>query len=109
MNEMSFTVTTNPKQPPSYSMLCKLADQNHVGIIGNERTGSFSGRGVEGAYESGEHGIRGTFAGHGVAGEFSFEMGKAEITITEKPFWLPEALLKNKIAEGLHKLCHELG
>jgi len=88
-------------------MLCKLAEQNHVRIIGDERTGSFSGCGVEGAYESGEQGLRGTFAGHGVTGEFSFEIGKAAITITDKPFWLPEVLLKDKIAAGLEKLCHE--
>ena len=89
-------------------MLCKLAEQNHVCLTGNERTGSFSCRGVEGDYEFGEDCIRGTFAGHGAKGEFSFEIGKAAVTITDKPFWLPEMLLKQKIAEGLDTLCNEL-
>jgi hypothetical protein len=52
--------------------------------------------------------MRGTFAGHGVKGEFSFEIGKATVTINQKPFWLPEMLLKAKITEGLNSLCDEL-
>ena len=89
-------------------MLCKLAGQNGVQVAGNERAGSLSCRGVEGNYEFGAEGIRGKFAGHGVAGEFSFEIGKAAVTITDKPFWLPEMLLKQKITEGLDRLCEEL-
>ena len=89
-------------------MLCKLAERYHVCLTGNERTGSFSCRGVEGDYEVGEDGIHGKFAGHGAKGEFSFEIGKAAVTITDKPFWLPEMLLKQKIAEGLDTLCNEL-
>jgi hypothetical protein len=89
-------------------MLCKLAEQNHVRVTGNEHTGSFSGRGVEGDYEVGADGIHGSFAGHGVTGEFSFEIGKAAVTITDKPFWLPEKLLKQKITEGLDTLWNEL-
>jgi len=89
-------------------MLCKLAKQHHVRVNGNERTGTFSCRGVEGDYEFAEDDIRGTFTGHGVTGEFSFEIGKAAVTITDKPFWLPEMLLKQKIAEGLETFCNEL-
>jgi len=89
-------------------MICKLAEQNQVRVIGTEHTGSFSGRGLHGDYEFGEHGIRGTFAAHGVKGEFSFVIGKAAVTITDKPFWFPETLLKHKVAEGLDKLCDEL-
>lgn len=89
-------------------MLCKLAEQNHVRVIGNERTGSFSCRGLEGDYEVGDDGIHGTFAGHGVAGAFSFEIGKGAVTITDKPFWLPEMLLRQKITEGLDMLCDKL-
>jgi hypothetical protein len=63
---------------------------------------------AEGDYEFAEDGIRGTFAGHGVRGEFSFEIGNAAVTITDKPFWLPEVLLKQKIAEGLDTFCNEL-
>lgn len=105
---MSFTITRNLEQLPSYSMLCKLAEQNSVHITGNEGAGSFSGRGVEGEYEFGEDAIHGTFFGHGVTGSFSFEIGKAAVTITDKPFWLPETLLKQKIEEGLDTLCAEL-
>jgi hypothetical protein len=89
-------------------MLCKLAGQNHVCLTSNENAGSFSCRGVEGYYEFGEDCIRGTFAGHGVKGEFSFEVGKVAVTIIDKPFWLPEKLLKQKITEGLDSLCSEL-
>ncbi|MHB8519242.1 MAG: hypothetical protein ACYDH9_00660 [Limisphaerales bacterium] len=105
---MSFTITKNLEQLPSYPMLCKLAAQNHVRVTGDERTGSFSCHGVEGDYELGEDGIHGTFAGHEVAGEFSFEIGKATVTVIEKPFWLPEMLLKQKIAERLDALCNKL-
>lgn len=105
---MSFTITRNLKQLPSYPMLCKLAEHNHVHVTGNERTGSFSGRGVEGDYEFGADGIHGTFTGHGVTGLFSFEISKAAVTVTDKPFWLPEMLLKQKISEGLDSLCTEL-
>ena len=85
-------------------MLCKLAEQNHVRLTGNERAGSLSCRGVEGDYEFSEAGIHGKFGGRGVTGKFSFEIGKAAITVTAKPFWLP-MLLKQKITEWLDALC----
>ena len=90
-------------------MPCKLAEHNSVRVTGDEHIGSFLGHGVEGNYQFGEHGIHGKFAGHGVTGAFSFEIGKAAVTITDKPFWLPETLLKQKITEGLDTLCNELG
>src|SRR5689334_7487892 len=102
---MSFTIIRELHQLPSYSMFANLAEQNQIQITGNERTGSFSGRGVEGNYEFDEQGMRGKFAGHGIRGDFSFEIGKAAITITDKPFWLPEVLLKEKITAGLDKVC----
>ena len=105
---MSFTITKNLEQLPSYAMLCKLAEQNHVNVTGDEHTGSFSSQGVEGNYEFGEDRIHGTFAGRGVKGEFSFEIGQAAVTITDKPFWLPEVILKQKITEGLDTLCNKL-
>lgn len=89
-------------------MLCKLAEQNHVRITGDERTGFFTGRGVEGDYTFAKDGIRGTFAVHGVTGKFSLTIGEAAVTVTDKPFWLPELLLKQKITEGLDTLCNEL-
>jgi hypothetical protein len=90
-------------------MPCKLAEHNSVRVTGDEHIGSFLGHGVEGNYQFGEHGIHGKFAGHGVTGAFSFEIGKAAVTITDKRFWLPETLLKQKITEGLDTLCNELG
>ena len=98
---MSFTIIRNLEQLPTYPMLCKLAEQNHVRVTGNEHTGSFSSRGVEGDYEFGEAGIHGTFTGHRITGTFSVEPGKATVTVIDKPFWLPEMLLKQKILHGL--------
>ena len=89
-------------------MLCRLAERNHVRVTGNEHTGSFSSGDVEGDYQFREDGLHGKFAGHGVTGEFSFEIGKAAVTVIQKPFWLPEMLLKQKITEGLETLCNEL-
>ena len=105
---MSFTIFKNLEQIPSYLVLCNLAGQHQVRVTGNEQTGSFSCRGVEGDYAFRDDGIRGKFAGHGLTGEFSFEIGKATVTVMEKPFWLPTALLKQKIAAGLDTLCDEL-
>jgi len=105
---MSFAVGKDLKQLPSYSMLCALAEQNHVSVTGNEQRGSFSSRGIAGDYEFGENGIRGKFAGHGVVGAFSIESARVTITVIEKPFWLPEGILKQKIAEGLETLCNKL-
>ena len=105
---MSFTITRNLEQLPSHPILCKLAEQNHVRVNGNEHAGSFSGRGVEGDYEFGEDGLHGRFAAHGVTGEFSFEIGKAAVTVIEKPFWLPEMLLRRQITEGLDIFWNEL-
>ena len=105
---MSFTITRNLERVVSYSMLCKLAAQNHVHITGSESNGPFSCRGVEGDCECGTDGIHGKFAGHGVTGDFSFAPGKAAVTITDKPFWLPEMLLKQKLTEGMDTFCAEL-
>jgi hypothetical protein len=105
---MACTISRNLDRLPSYPLLRKLAEEKHVHVTGNELTGSFSCRGVEGDYEFGEGGIHGEFAGHGVTGEFAFEMGKATVKIANKPFWLPETLLKQKIEEGLDVFCTEL-
>jgi hypothetical protein len=105
---MSFAITRDLEQLPSYPRLCKLADQNHVSITGDERAGKFSGGGVDGDYEFGEEGIHGKFAGHGVTGDFALQNGKAVVNITDKPFWLPEMLLKQKITKGLDALSSKL-
>jgi hypothetical protein len=105
---MSFTITREVGQLPSYIMLCKLAEENHVRVTGNELTGSFSGGGAEGHYEFAENGIRGTFVGHRLAGYFSLERGKVAVTVTDKPFWVPEMLVKQKIADGLDTFWNAL-
>jgi len=43
-----------------------------------------------------------------VTGKFSFEIGKAAITVSAKPFWLPTMLLKQKITEWLDAFCNTL-
>ena len=106
---MAFTISRDLDRLPSYSLLSKLAEAKHVHVVGNESTGSFFCRGVEGDYQLGEDGLQGKFAGHGVTGAFTFEIGKAAVTIVDKPFWLPERLLKQKIAEGLDTFCTALG
>lgn len=71
-----FTITRKIEQLPSYPMLCKLAAQNAVKITGDERAGSFSSGGVAGNYEFGADCLHGNLAGHGVTGEFRFEISK---------------------------------
>ena len=52
--------------------------------------------------------IRGDFTAHvmgTLTGTFLLTTGKAEVTVTEKPFLLPEAVLKIKISEALKDFC----
>ena len=105
---MSFTITRKIERLPSYSLLCKLAEENRVQVTGNEHAGSFSVRGVRGDYEICKDCVHGKLAGHGVTGEFSFVIDQATITVGDKPFWLPETLLRQKITEGLDTFCNEL-
>lgn len=105
---MSFAITRRFEQVPGYSALCKLAVENQVIVVGNEHTGSFSRKDLQGDYQFGEGSMKGRFSSHGVNGEFTIENGEAAVTVIEKPFWLPESLLKRKIAEGLDMLWKEL-
>ena len=98
---MPFTITSKLEQVPSYPWLCELAHHNQVQVTGDERRGSFSSRDVGGDYAFEGAGLRGSFSGRGMVGEFSFSPGLAVVTILSKPFWLPETLLKQKIAAGL--------
>ena len=102
---MPFTITKSLEQLPSYPILCKLAEENQVHVTGNDQIGIFSGKGVDGNYQFSDGGLHGKFTGHGVTGEFSIATGKATVTVIEKPFWLPKALIERKIAEGLDMLC----
>lgn len=105
---MPFTLTRKIAQPPSYAVLKKLAEHKNVILTGSERAGTFLARGIEGDYDFGDAGLRGKFAGHGVTGGFSFAGGEVAVTVTDKPFWLPEKLLHQKITEGLEAFCTEL-
>jgi hypothetical protein len=98
---MSFTITKRLEQLPSYSALCKLAVENQISVVGDEHTGSFSGQGLQGDYQFGERSMKGKFSSHGVRVEFGIENGEAAVSVIEKPFWLPESLLKRKIEDGL--------
>jgi hypothetical protein len=101
---MAFTINHPLQQLPTYSRLCQLAEQHHFLVTGDEHAGSFSRDGVAGSYQFSKAGIQGNFAAHGVKGTYVLAGGQAAVTVEEKPFWLPETLLKQKIAEGLNTL-----
>jgi hypothetical protein len=41
----------------------------------------------------------GSFSGSGLDGSYVFENGQLNVTISKKPFMIPEALIKNKVSE----------
>ena len=111
---MSFTVTQQLGRLPTFPELQELARQHDVHIIGNEQAGGFCHPDqkqpkVKGNYTFEQNGdFHGKFAGHvlgKLAGTFVFTTGKAEITITEKPFLLPEAVLKSTLSVVLKDFC----
>ncbi len=111
---MPFTVTHPLGRLPTFPELQDLARQHDVQINGNEQAGGFwhpdpEHPKVKGNYTFAQNGdIRGDFTGHVIGkltGIFVFMTGKAEITITEKPFLLPEAVLKSKLSEALKEFC----
>jgi len=111
---MPFTITHPLERIPTFPELQALARQHEVQIVGNEQAGKFQHSDdqqpkVIGNYVAASNGdLRGEFTGHvlgKLAGTFAFMTGKAEITITEKPFLLPEAVLKSKLSAELEKFC----
>jgi hypothetical protein len=111
---MPFTVTHPLGRLPTFPELQALARQHEVQINGNELAGGFCHPDqehpkVKGNYTFEQNGeIRGDFTSHLIGkltGRFVFMTGKAEITIAEKPFLLPEAVLKSKLSEGLKGFC----
>jgi hypothetical protein len=40
-----------------------------------------------------------------ITGAFIFLAGKAEVTVTRKPFVMPEGTLKSQLLEGLKEFC----
>lgn len=95
---------------PQFPILRKLANKYNVRLDGNKEAGSFASGSVKGNYEYGaEEEMHGAFAGYGVEGDFSIKNDQIVVTITDKPFLLPESILKQKIVEGLEAFCDELG
>jgi hypothetical protein len=111
---MPITVTQSLKRPPTFAELQALAGQHDVHIRGNELTGDFYHPDLEQPKVTGHYafeadgGLRGDFTGQimgTLAGNFALTTGKAEIAITEKPFLLPEAVLKSKLSAALKDFC----
>ena len=111
---MPFIITQPLGRPPTFPELQALAGQHDVHIIGGGQAGEFCHPDpeqpkVNGNYAFEPNGdIRGNFTGNvlgKLAGSFVFTTGKAEVTITEKPFLLPEAVLKSKLSEALKEFC----
>ncbi|MGA2786550.1 MAG: hypothetical protein ABSF60_03385 [Verrucomicrobiota bacterium] len=111
---MPFIITHPLGRPPTFPELQALAGQHDVQINGNELVGGFCHPNpeqpkVKGNYAFGPNGdIRGDFTGHVVgklAGSFVLMAGKAEITITEKPFLIPDAVLKSTLSVVLKDFC----
>jgi hypothetical protein len=111
---MPFTVTQPLGRVPAFAELQTLAVQHGVQIHGDGRAGEFfhperEQPKVDGNYRFEPDGsLRGEFTGNIVgklAGTFVFRPGNAEVTITAKPFLLPEAVLKAKLAGALAGVC----
>ena len=111
---MSLTITEPMGKVPTFSELQALALQHHVQIKGGPLNGNFCHPDAEhpkvtGRYAIESNGnIRGDFTSHvmgKVAGTFAMTTGKAEIIINEKPFLLPEALLKSTLSAALKDFC----
>ena len=111
---MSLIVTHPLGRLPIFAELRELAGQYAVQLDGNEQAGRFwhpdpERSKVEGNYVIESNGcIRGDFTGHivgKVSGTFEMRPGEAGVTVTGKPFLLPEAVLKSKLSEGLEEFC----
>ena len=111
---MPFTLTQQLVRPPNFAELQALAGQHDVQINGNELAGDFyhpdpEQPKVKGNYAFEPNGdIHGDFTGYVVGkltGRFVLTTGKAEITIIERPFLLPESILKSKLTEALKEFC----
>ncbi len=111
---MAFTVTQPLGRVPTFAELQTLAGQHDVQIHGDERVGEFFHPDREQPKVAGNYrfesdgGLRGEFTGNvlgKLAGTFVFRTGNAEVSITAKPFLLPEAVLNSKLAEALPVVC----
>lgn len=111
---MSLTITEPLERIPTFSELQALARQHHIQINGDHLTGEFFHPDAQQPKVTGhytvESGICGDFTAHAmgtVAGTFALAAGKAEITITDKPFLVPDALLKSTLSKALKDFCSQ--
>jgi hypothetical protein len=111
---MSFTITESLERLPTFVEIKTLAEQHDIRISGNEQAGDFCHPGSGQSKITGRYavepggGIRGDFSAQvmgKLAGTFAFTAGKAVVTITEKPFLLPEAILRSQLSTSLKDLC----
>lgn len=111
---MPFTVTQPLGRIPTFAELQSLAGQNGVHIHGDGRAGEFFHPDREQPKVNGNYRFEfdgtlcGEFTGNvlgKLAGTFVFQTGNAEVTITAKPFLLPESVLKSKLSEALAGFC----
>jgi hypothetical protein len=112
--KMPFTVTQQLGKPPTFPELQALARQHDVQINGDELAGNFCHPNPEQPKVTGHYAfepngdLRGNFTGNfmgKLAGSFVLTTGNAEITITEKPFLLPESVLKSTLSVALKDFC----
>jgi hypothetical protein len=111
---MPFAITESLERLPTFAEIKTLAGQHDVRINGNERAGEFwhpnsEQPKVTGHYAFDRRGdLHGDFSGNvmGIlAGHFALTTGKIEVTITVKPFLLPEAVLKSTLSTALKEFC----
>ena len=111
---MPLIITQPLERPPTLAELQALAGQHDVQISGNELAGDFCHPNPEQPRVTGHYAfepngdLRGDFSGQvmgKLAGRFALTAGNAEITITEKSFLLPEAVLKSTLSAALKDFC----
>lgn len=120
---MPFTVTQPLVRVPTFPELQALAGQHdvqiHVRVKGvqphaagceiGKLAGDFQHPQVTGNYTFEPNGdIHGDFASYvmgQLTGTFMLTTGKAEVTVNERPFLLPEAMLKSKLSATLKDFC----
>ena len=104
-----FTISRPLGRVPTFTELKTLAQEFEIQISGSEQTGIVSHPKVNGTYTFETNGdLRGDFTAlvlGKIPGVFMLMAGKAEITITDKPFLLPEAGLRSKLSKGLEMFC----
>ncbi|HEV2693873.1 MAG TPA: hypothetical protein VG347_13350 [Verrucomicrobiae bacterium] len=104
-----FTISHPLGRVPTFTEIRTLAQEFEIQISGNDQAGAVSHPKANGTYTfENKGGLRGDFTAvvlGKITGVFVLMTGKAEITITDKPYLLPVALLKSKLLQGLEAFC----